>query len=420
MPKVQIHDGYFCCKEPEQLINIISHFAIIVLFLISRAVLLTKVRVMKSVREVIYQRISDGDVEGAIDLLMEILREKKNDQTYKDALFLKSNLHSARQQYEIKGVIARQEYELIVNRTLLGLESILDGLDNGRSSPPIPAFHREEKVSPERGGMPLWVGLVMAAVILSVVIYFVIDNTTVRESATSPLNQAVANWQGGQFRNAIGDLEIIRNEAEPELQARAESRLTWLAPFGRRRFFFIDDFEAPPANQRWEFAEGRPGPGEFLIREGAEGRILQLAGHEHAYPQAEAPEHPIAEVQFRFRIPPGETGGLHVNLCMETPPPVTRTTIGFYPEDRQIRIWEAAHNDVGNEVEYERGMEFNLEAGRWYRFQAMIDGGYVQVLLNGEPVLDYESARGRIPLQGFNLESLAGTVQVDDFLLVGP
>lgn len=374
---------------------------------------------MKQLKSIIYQRISDGDVEGAIDLLMEVLREKNDDKTYKDALFLKSNLHSARQQYEIKGVIARQEYELIVNKTLLGLESILDRLENGRANAPMPSFESSGRDSSEKVGIPLWVGLVLAAVVLSVVIYFVIDNTTVKESATSPLNQAVANWQGAKFQNAIGDLEIIRNEGEPAMQALAEGRLNWLAPFGRRRFYFIDDFEAPPANQQWEFGEGRPGPGAFLIRETEEDRILQLTGHEHAYPQAELPEHPIAEVQFRFRLPAGEPTAFHVNLSMETPPPVTRTTVGIYPGERQINIWEENIEAEGAE-EYERGTGFRLEPGRWYHFQAVMDGGYVKILLDGKPVLDYQSARGGIPLQGFNLEALSGAVQVDDFLMVGP
>jgi hypothetical protein len=86
---------------------------------------------MDNFKKIIYGRIGEGDVEGAVDLLLEMLQQQDNSKAYKDALFLKSNLHSAKQQYEIKGVIARQEYELVVNKTLLGLENLLEDAEKG-------------------------------------------------------------------------------------------------------------------------------------------------------------------------------------------------------------------------------------------------------------------------------------------------
>lgn len=124
---------------------------------------------MENFKKIIYGRITEGDVEGAVDLLLEMLQQQDNTQAYKDALFLKSNLHSARQQYEIRGVIARQEYELVVNKTLLGLENLLEDVERApvqERTEPASQTPVAAKKGKKASGKPLLIGLAFVAVIV--------------------------------------------------------------------------------------------------------------------------------------------------------------------------------------------------------------------------------------------------------------
>jgi hypothetical protein len=374
---------------------------------------------MDNFKKIIYGRIGEGDVEGAVDLLLEMLQQQDNSKAYKDALFLKSNLHSAKQQYEIKGVIARQEYELVVNKTLLGLENLLEDAEKG------PAPESEKPVRPsivtstEKNRTPgkTWIiGLVVVALIVVLALLYIQSRGEGFMRQEDPLSEVVERWESGHYEHLYEDLEFLQQNGPPEAQHLASSRLRWLSSMGEVPVFFIDDFEQNPPNPNWRFDTGVPGPGLHRILPTDEGHLLQLEEHEHASPMVEMPPEGLREIQMRFRMMTEAATSFHINLCMEQPGPFPRTTLGFYQEGptTKINIWEDGQDE---EVQFERKEPLNND--QWYHLKIMLSGKEAQVLLDDRPILQFESRRDHIPLTHFNIESLSGVLEVDNLLIFG-
>lgn len=372
---------------------------------------------MDNLKKMIYSRIGEGDVEGAIDLFMELLQQQNNTKAYKEALFLKSNLHSAKQQYEIKGVIARQEYELIVNKTLLGLESMLDelGVDTEKKKEWIT---NEEAAAPIekkrlRGGT-IVMALAFVILLVVIVLVYVQNQSTMAPTEDNPLPEIVERWENGNYQHLFEDLELLQELGGPVQQHLASTRLKWLSSVGQVPFFFIDDFENNPLNESWSYVTGEPGPGANAIIPTAEGGVLELNGHRHASPVAYFPQEGIKEVRARIRFAGEEPAALHINFCMGLPPPYSRTTVGLYEESSLINIWEA---DANQDNYLEKG--FTFQKGQWYLFRAVIRDGEAEIFLNETPIFTFKSSRGHIPLNEFNFESNPGPVQLDNILIFG-
>ena len=368
---------------------------------------------MDKLKKIIYGRIGEGDVEGAIDLLMETLQQRHDDNTYKDALFLKSNLHTAKQQYEIKGVIVRQEYELVVNKTLLGLERILDELGNLSSEVVEQRPNKRLSEPPAKSrpffGSPLFIGLTFVAVLVGV-IFFVLQNKLFI-SKTDPLPEILAHWEEGNYETIFEELEFLQENGTPEQQDLAAGRFHWLSSVGMVSYFFIDDFEKHPTNHNWIFDPGVPGPGEHHVLPTEEGHILQLQGHVHGNPAVPLPDQGEREIWFRFRMVSEEPASLHVNLCMELPEPYPRTTVGLYQESSLVNIWE------NPDESFEKKITF--KSGKWYQFRAILSDAAIELILDDQPIIHYESRRGNIPLNHFNFESVVGIIEIDNVLVFG-
>lgn len=90
----------------------------------------------------VQQELQEGRLSEALGLLMKAA-EHQDKTIQKDILLLKSKFEYARNQYEVKGVMTDQEFNIQYSKTMVGVQDILDRMQSGSASPE--AF--EQKIS---------------------------------------------------------------------------------------------------------------------------------------------------------------------------------------------------------------------------------------------------------------------------------
>lgn len=74
--------------------------------------------------------LKKGKIDEALDKLIEGLAEDQRFKLQKDAVQLKTIYAQARYEYEVKGLLPRSEFDLTQNKTLNGIQAILDKLES--------------------------------------------------------------------------------------------------------------------------------------------------------------------------------------------------------------------------------------------------------------------------------------------------
>lgn len=88
--------------------------------------------------EEVYKKVQEalgkGKVSKALDLLLE-LTDEKDQLLREDALLLKSKFEYNRNQYEVKGILTEQAFNIQYSKTILGVQDILERLAKGTNRP---------------------------------------------------------------------------------------------------------------------------------------------------------------------------------------------------------------------------------------------------------------------------------------------
>ena len=226
-------------------------------------------------------------------------------------------------------------------------------------------------------------------------------------------------WLTGRYDAALEMFADLRaREINPTARRLAAERYEWLSPY-RGRILFADDFETDGVTNgsRWNTHPGAPPTGRGgATRMVADGEAtLRLEDHYHASPRIDEAGTQEFEVRMRIRVgaAAGPDSDAHVNVMMDGPG--GRTTVGIYGREEVLNVWEEKD---GRELG-QRGA--GARYADWQTLRILVRGRTVRVDLDGETLVDYRSPRADpITLAGFNLESLTGTIWVDDVLIAGP
>lgn len=103
--------------------------------------------VINELHQTVQGVLQQGKIDEALLVLIQGLEDRRYRSLQKDAVQLKSNYAQARYQYEVRGALPRPDFELIQNRTIQGIQAIVDKLDTFDARPVSPGKWRIAAIS---------------------------------------------------------------------------------------------------------------------------------------------------------------------------------------------------------------------------------------------------------------------------------
>lgn len=84
---------------------------------------------IEEIRQIVTALLREGKIDQALEFLVEQLQNAPSQQhLMNDAVMLQANYAKARRQHEVQGLLPRADFELIQNRTISGVQTILSQL----------------------------------------------------------------------------------------------------------------------------------------------------------------------------------------------------------------------------------------------------------------------------------------------------
>ena len=96
----------------------------------------------ETLQQHVRQQLSDGDIDSALDVLLQYGKQYYSRQ-FSGITALRARYLKAKRQYEVQGVIVKQDFDLVFAQTLNGIQQILENTEIGQIEPLPPASSKK-------------------------------------------------------------------------------------------------------------------------------------------------------------------------------------------------------------------------------------------------------------------------------------